>query len=168
VVGSGRGLSEVLPCPSRPRENHKKNNKSGQLVFWLRFKPGTSQIKIAFYISVLSLGNKLNLIRKHNSKKLLFLQSFWVPSIATVLLERFLLLTLHNHYMFQALRTIFRWNIYTGYFGLYGPETCSGYVIVIIKKSSKSTVAIDGNPKDCSNRSNRIQPSKIKNYHSCT
>jgi hypothetical protein len=30
------------------------------------------------------------------------------------------------------------------------------------KKNSKSTVAIDGTQKDCSNRRNRMQPSKTK------
>jgi hypothetical protein len=37
---------------------------------------------------------------------------------------------------------------------------------VVIKKHSKNTVAIDGLQKDCNNRRNKMQNSKIKKYKS--
>jgi hypothetical protein len=41
-------------------------------------------------------------------------------------------------------------------------ETCTGYVIVIIKSIRKVQLRLNGTQKDCNNRRNKKQPSKMK------
>jgi hypothetical protein len=44
-----------------------------------------------------------------------------------------------------------------------GNSIFSNVILLQFHNIRKNTVAIDGTPKDCGNRRNRIQPSKIKN-----
>jgi hypothetical protein len=101
-------------------------------------------------------------------------QCFWVPWIATVFFWMIFIITiaypLHvstptDHLQVQYIYWLFHKELFS-YNGTLrwpvGVETCSGYVIAIIKIIPKNTVVIDGTRKHCSNRSNRMQPSKIK------